>query len=67
MLLKTTWKSSLNSYINNIGHTNIIDVTIQYENKSISHSVVSNSLWSMDCSLQVPLSIEFSRQEYWSG
>ena len=24
-------------------------------------------LFSMDCTCQVPLSIEFSRQEYWSG
>ena len=30
-------------------------------------SVVANSLQPMDCSCQVPLSMEFSRQEYWSG
>ena len=33
---------------------------------SVSHSVVSDSLWPHIIS-QVPLSVEFSRQEYWSG
>ena len=35
--------------------------------KSVSHLVVSNSetLWTVAC--QAPLSMEFSRQEYWSG
>ena len=33
----------------------------------ISPSVVSNSLDPMDCSTQAPLSMEFSRQEYWRG
>ena len=36
--------------------------------KSQSLSVVSNSLrppWTVTC--QAPLSMEFSRQEYWSG
>ena len=28
-------------------------------------SVVANSLQTMDCSCQVPLCMEFSRQEYW--
>ena len=28
--------------------------------------VVANSLQPMDCSCQVPLCMEFSRQEYWS-
>ena len=34
---------------------------------SVSHSVVSNSAtpWTVD--RQAPLSMEFSRQEYWSG
>ena len=34
----------------------------------LSHSVMSDSFslhWSIDC--QTPLSMEFSRQEYWSG
>ena len=33
----------------------------------LSHSVVSDSavLWTVAC--QAPLSMEFSRQEYWSG
>ena len=34
---------------------------------SISYSTMSNSLQPMDCSLPDPLSMEFSRQEYWSG
>ena len=33
----------------------------------VSHSVVSNSAtpWTIAC--QAPLSMDFSRQEYWSG
>ena len=34
---------------------------------SVSHSVVSNSLWPYGLWPTAPLSIEFSRQEYWSG
>ena len=34
---------------------------------SKSHSVMSYSCDPMDCSCQAPLSVEFSRQEYWSG
>ena len=30
-------------------------------------SVMSNSLYAMDCSLSGSLFMEFSRQEYWSG
>ena len=34
----------------------------------LSHSVVSNSLWAYGPEARhVPLSMEFSRQEYWSG
>ena len=34
----------------------------------LSHSVVSNSFATpLTVALQVPLSMEFSRQEYWSG
>ena len=33
----------------------------------VSSSVVSDSLWPMDCSCQAPLSMGFSREEYWSG
>ena len=33
----------------------------------LSHSVVSNSLWPMDCRCQAALSKGFSRQESWSG
>ena len=39
----------------------------QCESKSVSHSVLPDSAtpWTLAC--QVPLSMEFSRQEYWSG
>ena len=33
----------------------------------LSLSVVSNALWPLDCSPPGSLSIEFFRQEYWSG
>ena len=33
----------------------------------VSHSVVSNSETPRTIVCQVPLSLEFSRQEYWSG
>ena len=33
----------------------------------VSHSVISNSLQPHGVALQAPLSMEFSRQEYWSG
>ena len=38
------------------------------KNESVSHSVVSNSLWSPKRTVapQAPLSMEFSRQDYWS-
>ena len=35
--------------------------------ESVSFSVMSNSLQPLDRSLQAPLSMGFSRQEYWSG
>ena len=40
---------------------------INYESESVSSSVMSNSVipWATAC--QVPLPMEFSRQEYWSG
>ena len=47
-------------------HTLLILTTNQYS--CVSHSVVSGSLWPhgpQPC--QVSLSMEFSRQEYWSG
>ena len=28
---------------------------------------MSDSLWPLDCTFQVPLSIGFPRQKYWSG
>ena len=33
----------------------------------LSHSVVSDSATPWTAACQAPLSIEFSRQEYWSG
>ena len=36
-----------------------------HENESDSHSVMSDSLGPVAC--QAPLSVEFSRQGYWSG
>ena len=33
----------------------------------VSHSVMSNSLWPHRLALQAPLSMGFSKQEYWSG
>ena len=38
-----------------------------YESKSDSCSVVSDSLRPMDCNWQAPLFMEFSRQKLWSG
>ena len=41
---------------------------IQGKSESVSHSVASESFvipWTVSC--QVPLSMEFSRQEYWRG
>ena len=41
---------------------------ICYESESVSHSIMSDSLvtpWTVV--LQTPLSMKFSRQEYWSG
>ena len=35
--------------------------------ESVSHSVVSDSVTPLAVALQAPLSVEFSRQEYWSG
>ena len=35
--------------------------------KCVSHSVMSNSVISWTVAHQAPLSIEFSRKEYWSG
>ena len=42
-------------------------IPLIYESGSVSHSVVSDSVtpWAVAC--QAPLSMEFSRQEYWSG
>ena len=37
------------------------------ESESVSHSVISNSVTPWTAALQAPLSMEFSRQEYYSG
>ena len=37
------------------------------ESENVSHSVMFNSLWPHRLALQAPLSMEFSRQECWSG
>ena len=39
---------------------------IEYESESVNHSVVSDSVIPWTAALQVPPSMEFSRQEYWS-
>ena len=38
-----------------------------YNTDSVSHSVVSDSTIPWTVAHQAPLSMEFSRQEYWSG
>ena len=55
-------------------YTTDIAVTIQstllYEWPCVgvlSRSVMSHSLWPMDCIPQAPLSMGFAQQEYWSG
>ena len=43
-------------------------IKVWVKGESVSHSVMSDSfavLWTEDG--QAPLSMEFSRQEYWSG
>ena len=37
------------------------------KSESVSHSVVSDPLRPQTVAHQAPLSMEFSRQEYWSG
>ena len=47
--------------------TELIFKSLSKSRKSVSHSVIFDSAtpWTLAC--QVPLSLEFSRQEYWSG
>ena len=40
---------------------------ILYTSVCVSHSVMSNTLWSHGLAHQALLFLEFSRQEYWSG
>ena len=54
--------------VNTIEHVCTKLVTCNNESYKVSHSVVSNSFetpWTI--THQVPLSMGFSRQEYWSG
>ena len=42
------------------------DIVVQYMRvKSLSHVQLSSTPWTV--ARQAPLSMEFSRQEYWSG
>ena len=41
--------------------------TLLYKSESVSHSVVSDSATPRILAHQAPLSMGFSRQEYWSG
>ena len=41
--------------------------TRAFPGESVSHSVVSDSVTPRTVAYQAPLSMEFSRQEYWSG
>ena len=40
---------------------------VKRERESVSHSVMSNSVTPLVEAHQAPLSMDFSRQEYWSG
>ena len=44
-----------------------ICILTRERSKCVNHSVMSNSAISWTVDHQAPLSIEFSRQEYWSG
>ena len=51
-------------------HNNLLYTIYLNQSESVSHSVVSNSLWPHGLSLpgsQAPLFKGFPRQEYWSG
>ena len=55
------------SYLLNIYHLKFTHYS-SYKCESVSHSVISDSLWPpWTVALQTPLSMEFSRQEYWIG
>ena len=44
-----------------------ISIHVCGHSESVSHSVLSDSATPWTVSYQVPLSVDFSRQEYWSG
>ena len=50
-------------------HTSAVLLNHEYfsESESVSRSVVSDSATPWTAAHQAPLSMEFSRQEYWSG
>ena len=45
----------------------VMCVCVCLMNSVLSRSVMSNSLWPYGLAPQAPLSLAFSRQEYWSG
>ena len=47
--------------------TELIFKNLSKSRKSVSHSVIFDSATPWNLAHQVPLSLEFSRQEYWSG
>ena len=61
---------SLSSIIFICHQSSIYDLSIIYVSKkseSVSHSVMSDSAIPWTVTRQAPLSMEFSRQKYWSG
>ena len=52
---------------NCVSQSLVLGMLLWSENESVSHSVMSNSLWPHKLYLQALLSTEFFRREYWSG
>ena len=70
LLFATTWRNLEDVMWSKIYHSwkdKYCVIPLTYESERVSHSVVSDSAtaWAVAC--QAPLSMEFSRQEYWSG
>ena len=63
----TTVKLINTSIISDRSFFCICVVRMKKKIKSFSHSVMYDSCNLMDCSPLAPLSVEFSRQEYWNG
>ena len=52
--------------LNNLGlHPGHFEYDVRSELKLLSHVLLFATSWTVAC--QAPLSMEFSRQEYWSG